>query len=463
MGKEDPPRREKGRAISKIKRNYGYLTEHYLVVLLFLSLIVLTLAGVGNAAIVGAMGAALCLAGCMQGAVKVDLYILLPLLIFDVFSMASSWHAYGTFAEGFAPTQTVFTVLYLLIACLDDGERLSLRRMCVLWVGSVAALGIVQFALRAQAAYVGRLGGLLGNPNAFGIFLVVGWFAMRAWKNEGRDRLELLEPIILAALAMTLSLGSFLSMAMGMLASFLMDCRQIGLRQSICRIRQTLARITVCVGIGMLLYIAGRKSGIPWLCVPLTLYLLMLALDWKSFSSFLQNRSRVAMTLSGSGIAVAGAAVLLRPSAAATFVERLEMMKSGLRYILTNPFLGVGPYRWRVLDYNDGGIYFNTWHIHNLFLHVGVELGLVAMGALIAVTIRHFCKRGEPAAKCGSAAFLLHCMMDTGFFYEAVPALALLTVSRPREGGRRLGPALSRALFGLLGAVFLYNLLRLWI
>lgn len=448
------------RIAGKFKKLFAGLMDHFLVSLLIMSLIVLTLGGVGNALIAGSAGVALCLAGCMQGAVTVDLRVLIPLLVFDMFSMLSSWHTYGSIARGFAPTHLVLTALYLLMAHLEDRERLLLRRLCILWTGGVAVQGILQFTLRTQTTDVGRLSGLLGNPNALGIFLVVGWFALLA-ENRESSKLDRLEPVILAALAMTLSMGSFLAMAGGTLIFFLVDRRRVGMRQRLLRICQVIARATVSMGIGLLLYIAGRKTNVRWLCILLIVYLLIVVIDWKNICALIQKYPRMAGLLAVAGIFVAGIAVALRPSAAATFVERLSMMRSGLRYIMENPLLGVGPYQWRRLDYNDGGIYFNTWHIHNLFLHIGVELGLVAMAALIAVTLRHFLKNGEPAEKAGSAAFLFHCMVDTGFFYEAVPALTLLTVSRPQKEGRQLGTALSRTIFGLLGTVFIWNLLHL--
>lgn len=460
MGKRAPPRRRKDRETNKIKRLYDDLADHYLVVLLFLSLLTLTLTGVGNTAVVSALGAALCLAGCIQGAVTVDLWVLLPLLVFDVLGMASSYHAYGTISAGFVPIQTIFTALYLLMAYLTDQERFSLRKLCVLWAGGTAALGIVQFTIRAQTFHVGRLGGLLGNPNVFGIFLVVSWFALLAGQNEDSGYLKRLEPVILAALAMTLSMGSFLAMAAGILISCLMDWCGNGLRLAASRACQTMARAVVGMGIGLLVYIAGRKTDASWLCILLALYLMAAAMDWENFSSFLRERPLMSWLLTGAGIIVAGAVVLLRPSAAATFAERLEMIRANLRYLAVNPLLGVGPYQWQLLDYNDGGTFFNTWYIHNLFLHIGVELGVVAMAALAAVTIRHFLKRGEPETRVGSAALLVHCMMDVGFFYAAVPTLAILTAGHPREGGRRLGPVLSRCLFSLLGAVFVWNLLH---
>ena len=68
-----------------------------------------------------------------------------------------------------------------------------------------------------------RMGGVIGNPNAMGIFLVIGWFALRYFlegqegdeKGQGHFLLSSMEPILLAALGLTLSMGSFVAMAAG--------------------------------------------------------------------------------------------------------------------------------------------------------------------------------------------------------------------------------------------------------
>lgn len=435
----------------------GQLLEHYLVTLLLLSLVVLTLSGVGNALIAGLLGILLCMAGVVQGGMTIDPWALALLLVFDLCSMASSVQIYRTPAAGFAATQTIFTVLYLLMAYLDDTERHALRRLCVGWAGCVAGIGVIQFTSRACLRRAARLGGLLGNPNALGIFLVLGWFALEN-DPDAPTALRRLEPVLLTALALTLSMGSFLSMAAGILILLLSRWRRDGLRKTLLYARQVLSRAVVGVGIGLLLYIAGRKTDVPLLCAALVLYLLAAAAVWPTFLAFLKQYPKIAAVITGAGVAVTAIVILIRPSAAATFLERLEMMRNGLSYILRSPLLGVGPYQWRLLNYYDSDTYFNTWHIHNLFIHVGVELGLIAMAALMAVAVRHFRKKDGP--RSGSTAFLVHCMMDTGFFYEAIPGLAVLTLASPRGGGRRLGALPARAVFGGLGVYFLCVLIR---
>lgn len=441
--------------MTAIEKASEYFRSKRLVLLLLLSLLVLSFCGVGNIPIVSAMGIVLCLFGCLYGAAKVDLAILVPLLVFDGLSMASSAAAFGTITAGFAATQTIFTVLYLLMAHLDDEQRIDLRRLCVLWIGLLALAGIGQFTAQAFSGGAERLASVLGNPNAFGVLLVIGWFALESL-GEKRGKLILLEPILFTALALTLSLGSFLALAVGILVLFVLRARRHGLRPAARQLLALLGRLVLGVGIGLALYMGGRGGDHAWLCIPVLVYLVFAAIKWRSFASFLERSSKVAAVLVVIGLAMLALVAYLRPNAAATMTERIEMMSAAMGYLFMDPLLGVGPYHWRIYDYADGGTYFNTWHIHNAFLHVGVELGLVAMIALIVVAVRFFMKRRRGEVKAGFAAFLAHCMVDTGFFYEAIPSLTLLCFAKPREGGCELSAIIMRALFLVLAAFFAF-------
>ena len=239
----------------RIRKSCDYLMSHNIMILLFLTLIVLSFSSIGDTAVAGMIGLALCMAGCVQGAVTVDLWVLVPMLIYDLFSLASSWSAYGTITKGFAGTQIIFTVIYLAMAYLDQREQKCLRRLCAGWIGCTAILGTLQFVRQAQAGTVYRLGGILGAPNAFGIFLVTGWFALLACEPEGF--LEHIEPFVLTALALTLSMGSFVSMAVGIFAAFLYKKRKASWKETFGYLCCILARASVGVGIGILMYIAA--------------------------------------------------------------------------------------------------------------------------------------------------------------------------------------------------------------
>lgn len=450
--------------VCRIKRNLEKVIDHYAAFCLALALVVLTPIGVGDIWTTGLAGILLCGIGMMQDFARVDLRILIPLILYDFAAMASAFAAYGNIADGYGAMHAIFPVIYLLAACLDGGELRLLRRCCALWAGATAAAGIFRFVFQAVLhGRAGRLAGLPGNANAMGIFLVVGWFGLMccAGEERGEDGGVLwrrLEPVILTALALTLSMGSFLAMAAGICVLLFEKNRKTSGRETFRYACRILARVVLGMGTGVLLYLAAARTSVPWVCLPLLAYEAAVVVCWKDFERFLEAYPRTAFIISAAGVLVAASAVLLRPSAAATFAERLEMMRSGLGYLTTSPLFGVGPFQWRLLDLKDGGKYFNTWHIHNIPIHIGVEMGLPAMAMVIFVGLRALCKKKAPSLRAGTAAFLFHNLLDTGFFYLGITALALMTAGEPGEGGRKIEGRALKVVFVLFAALFVYSL-----
>lgn len=490
--------------LDRIGRQFDCLIDHYIAACIFLALIILSQIGVGDMRIVSMLGLLLCVVGIAQPAAQVDLKILLPLIGYDLLCIASTAVAYGNIIDGYGTFHALFPLLYLLLACLDKKEQHVLKQLCILWAGLVAAAGIGQFLYRALwQGSARRMGGLLGNPNAMGIFLVVGWCVLQGFLPEretGQRRLLVhVEPILLIALILTLSMGSFIAMAAGVCVLVIGkrkdarvqkalagngksagrqeatdgDDESVGERAApdgggrradgtsgivlryACRL---LAKAVLGVGTGMLLYLAAARSGLPFSSLLVLAYGVVLVFIWPRFIRFLEAYPQMAAGLSALGIFVAAAAVFVRPSALATFTERLEMMQNGLHYLTRSPLLGVGPYKWRYLNLADSDKYFNTWHIHNVLLHVGVEFGWIAMGMLLLVGGRAFQKKTEPWAKAGLAAFCVHNMIDTSFFYLGITSLTLLTAGDPGCGGKEVrGPAL-KVLFGGAALLFAYSL-----
>ena len=446
-----------------IERGLDGLADHYTAACIFLAQLILTMVGVGNLRTVSILGLILCVIGLVKRSARIDPWIFAPLILYNLAAMASTYRIYGTITEGYGAFQSVFPVLYLLMMCLEDSEQLLVKRMSVLWGGAVAVAGLLQFTfLAAFQDRAGRLGGLLGNPNAMGIFLVISWFALMAClaPEQGRPAsvLAYLEPVILMALALTLSMGSFVAMAAGVLVLLVEKKRNHTWGEALPAICRILAKASLGVGTGVLLYLAGTRTDVPWSCLPLLLYGAAMTALWQKLDRFLTARPRMAVLISAFGAVVALAAVLVRPSSIATFTERLEMMASALRYLTVNPLLGVGPFQWRLLDLNDGGKYFNTWHIHNTLLHVGVEMGWIAMAALAVAVVRVYRKKPPAVGKAGFTAFCLHNMIDTSFFYLGVTAQMLVAAGRPGE--KRLSGGWLKAAFGLFGVLFAVNLCR---
>lgn len=445
----------------RLSRGIDAISDHYILLLLSLALMGLTIIGVGDTPTVSMLGAVLCVAGVFQKPGRVDMKVLLPMLLYLVAGAASSYGAIGNVTHTYSATHAIYPVLYLLMAGLEEKELLWLRRFTTLWASYVAANGLGQFLLKAMEGTAGRLGGMMSNANSMGIFLVVGWFGLTAWMPEPEEKgffpalHRRLEPLLLTTLALTLSMGSFLALAVGMAVRAAGWVRQSGWQEAARKSSRMLAKAALCVGAGILMYFTGRNTSAPWLCFGLVLWLLALMLLWEKFDRFLTAYRWFPWAMCAGGFGVALAAVAVRPSAAATFVERLEMMRNGVSYLLVDPLLGVGPYQWRQLNLADSDTYFNTWHIHNVPLHIGVELGLVAMAAVIWIILRVLHKKGRNVA--GFAAFLLHNLMDTSFFYMGTTTSVLFTAGEPDRGGRQLNTVAYRAiLLGFLLVFFYY-------
>lgn len=468
----------------RIEDKFNKIIDHYILACLFLSLIMLTWAGVGDAAGVSILGLILCMLGMMQPSAQADVRILGALIVYSLLGMVSACAAFGFPAGGYASTHMIFPALYLLMAGLNKGEQILLRRWCAFWGGSVAAIGVFAYVFHAAAeGRGGRLGEVLGNPNALGIFLVIGWFALMGCMQEAdgsqRKFLFYTEPVLLAALGLTLSMGSFVAMAAGIFVLLAEKKKRCSFKELWWYACSLLARASLGVGTGVLFYLAASRTGLAWSCLLVLIDMLIMVPCWKDFLLFCEQCKRETALIAVSGFLVAVVAVLIRPSAVDTFAERLEMMKSAINYLVSNPFFGVGPYRWRLLDLADGGIYFNTWHIHNTFLHVGVELGWAAMAALAAVVVwfyqespmslagrrkngttkRHVGYCGfRNMAKAGFAAFLVHNLIDTSFFYVGVTAFVLMTVANPDKNRWIIKGIVLKLLFGFFILVFVLDL-----
>lgn len=443
---------------NKIENYQSILMEHYLVVLLLLSLIALTIAGIGSRRMVGLIGCVLCAVAITKGPVKIDLWIIGPMVIYEIFNGLSSLRIYGDVFHGFFNTQIIFPVVYVLVAYLSDQERLWLHRLCALWAGFVSIYGIFQFTHLALTGTISRLEAFLGNPNVLGSFLIVAWFAAKESEPDGSEKgilveiLRRIEPVILTALALTLSMGSFLSMAVGVLVLLTQKSRSCTWNEWVAFTLHMTAKGILGIGPGILLYFTAAMTDIVWISAFIILYLFFLALYWPVFDRFLSAFKWFASIITASGLVSAVGMLLLRTNAADTFIERFHMMRNGLGYLFQNPILGLGPYQWRPLNRVDGDIYFNTWHIHNSILHIGVELGLIAMTMAIIILVRRYRKGGAEIA--GFTAFLCHNLIDVSFFYPGITSLAILTTAVPNKSGHPLSRLATGAFFAVFFAIF---------
>ena len=445
---------------------YSIFEFTYIVWILFLAFFIFTFMGAGNILIVSVVGALLCMMGILQPAEKADLWILVPLIIYNLISVLSGIRTYGDTINSFASTQAVFPVIYLLMAYLGAKERSSLKFLCSVWIGLMGAIGMAEFSLGGFRGSTGRMAGIMGNPNAMGIMLALGWFGLKSFSMDLKKEtlseetipicklIKMLQALMLMALALTLSVGSIGAFGIGFLAMYVYSK---GKRDEfIAGLDEAIAAF----GCGVLLYTARDYTDIRWLSSLICIYAFTLAYYWDQVSDFIRASRNVQALISAAGICGIIGIILLRPNAGATFSERLAMIKNGLGYMGLDPVLGIGPYMWRRLNLQYDEMYFNTWHIHNIFIHVGAELGLIAMAMLIVTLVRHLVKHEDGAQRGAFFAALVHNLMDTSFFYMATVPYLMMMSSEDERRTVRLNANAVRAVFVTAGLWFLINLIQ---
>lgn len=432
---------------------------------LFAALVIMTVSGVGTIAIVSVLGLVLCGIGLSRPTARVDWWVLAPLAAYVGMNLVSSFAFYGDVVNGYGGVQLIYVSMYALSCCLDARAARRLRELCVLWAAIAATLGIIGFVASSFFVSVTRLAFVVGAPNALGIFLVLGWFALLTCRlDEDADSrlarvLPRLEPVILVAMTLTLSMGAFVALLIGIVVFLAGRLRTLGWREALDSAFILVSKIATCIIVGLLMYMAAERADVPALAAVLAAYVVAMAFIWPRFGSFLRRRPGATRTIAVVGLLCVPFAIVMRPSSLATFAERIHMMGNGIGYLRENPLTGVGPGQWRFLNLADSDTYFNTNHIHNLFIHAGVEFGIVAMVALAVIAVRCFVKRYRYAQHGEDAAFLTHVMMDTGFFYLGVTGMLILTANGSTTPAPALPKAATKALFAVLGVAHLTVLL----
>ncbi len=176
------------RAGTRQKAPRGADGKTALVWVLFAALAVMTLSGVGTIGIVSVLGLVLCGVGMSQSTARIDWWVLIPLAVYVGMNLVSSLVTFQDVVNGYGGVQLIYVSMYALSCCLDERAARRLRQLCVLWAGIAAALGIVGFAASSFFVSVTRLAFVVGAPNALGIFLVLGWFALLTCRlDEGAD------------------------------------------------------------------------------------------------------------------------------------------------------------------------------------------------------------------------------------------------------------------------------------
>lgn len=146
--------------LDKVKQAAGKLLDNYVLTSVFVVLAVLCLTGVGVPFLSCLLGLALCVIGCAQRTYRADVCIAVPLMIFNLCSIVSTYVSQGNVLAGYAPIQMIIPVVYLVVSALPGESVRWLRRLCVSWFGLAAGIGILQALCQPQEG-IHRLSGIL--------------------------------------------------------------------------------------------------------------------------------------------------------------------------------------------------------------------------------------------------------------------------------------------------------------
>jgi O-Antigen ligase len=291
-------------------------------------------------------------------------------------------------------------------------------------LGAVAALAgfagliwrFVPLAIPAQGLW--RLSSSLTYADAAG--LVFGVCLLLALGcGQAPTVVRIVVCLNLAGLLATQSRGALLAVACG---CFLVPGR---------RYRELAVPLVAGLAVGVAA-IASSPQGqpVPWLAVVLVLGITVAAgsrpgtaLRWSA------TRIRTFVCLAGVAVAI-GAALLVHHeiglrALAPSDQDRSAEWWSGLHQLFSAPLVGVGPDRLLELHASDGS---SAHFVHNEYLQVAADAGLVGLGLLgvVAVSLAGALRRIDPLLSCAVAAVVCWAVGGAFDFSWHLPVVGLV-------------------------------------
>lgn len=284
---------------------------------------------------------------------------------------------------------SIYVIVFVVAANLKNEDTLKVGGAALATGFGVAVYGIMQYLFGGAS----RIESTIANANALGIFLAVifllGW---GYYLRKPHRYVASAAVVLLVALILSMSRGSFISLAVSMPLLF------IGLQKDelFAAIKKTVIIIVCALALGQLLFYVAPN------------------LQSQVLSDILTERAGF---ISWSGI------------------SRFGFWQTGLHIFANNAILGtgLGTYASASGAYYLGDIWFARF-AHNHYIQTMAELGLVGAGLLLAFLVQVVRSAWQkfksnqypifyPGLLAASLAFLIHIGADVSWNYPAVAAL----------------------------------------
>ncbi len=299
-------------------------------------------------------------------------------------------------------------------------------------VGVSYAVAVMEFI--GMLAYLGcpfsgvilsnRFMGTSQYANVTAMILCVSMLLLKSGQVEEMQRLRLIHAVFFL---LTLSVGGFL--IYGGIICYLMWHDPVDRKKRFCRelLFWLVAAIVAVLIYGTCFFLRQRLATAVVFFI-----LIWISGKWTEFENRLLSAKWVAGVSIGSlFMGVVAVVCLIRQRAAATLMERMQQMQDGIRVLSRNPLFGIGMGEWsrqqdqyRTYDYS-------VSLIHNTYLQVGVDAGLLAMVLvclLIYYEIRYLQKEKNIYKKAILFGAFLHGFVDVDGFFLGYMVILLMVL-----------------------------------
>jgi hypothetical protein len=272
-----------------------------------------------------------------------EIKVLLMLLCWLLFTIPFAWWKGGAFAtvvDRFSKVVIAALLVTFVVATIEE-----LRKLLFVQAGSLILMTSLSIALYHGGRMRGSLNGIFGNPNELAFQIAINWpFALAFYlltKNPLKKMLWAVAMfIMLCGAVLTYSRSGFLALVI----SSIVCLYQFGVKGH--RIHLVLVAVLATILLGVCTPLLGLSSR-TWLRRMGTIVSNDMEGTWDSGSK----------------------------------KEREELLNISLRFIVSHPFVGIGPGNFASVS--------GTWRVaHNSYTELGAEAGLPALLMFITLLIR---------------------------------------------------------------------------
>ena len=406
------------------------LEKNYLVYTLFIFLIILCLNKTGIYLIISLLGIIATLLCFIKKESKINKTLLYLLIIYNTFCMISSFITTKDPFTGYVGTQLICTMILILLGFLSNKEEQHLKKLSIIFSLTISILGIILFFIDGFTGNGFRLDILFNNSNVLGIFMVITYFLIKDINNQ---KLKLFTPLIIVTLALTLSIGSIIALIIGVIILTLTKYKKDSFKSKIFYFLEELSNIIIPYIIGILMYISINKLNSLTFSLILIIYLIIYITQYKKIIAFFKLHKKLNIIIFIFSLFMLLILITLRNNFIATFIERIEMIITGINLSLHNPLVGIGPLFFNMTNALSQTKYFNTYYIHNLWIHNSTELGFLAAILLVIIFIKVIKIKKSPESQAGLIATTIHYFMDVGFMYLGITTLLMILLNKEEK------------------------------